>query len=950
MKKYFWLLVSLIWLLWTSVFATYEDFSKQLETMWLDVTNIEKQDSISRYDLARLLNIVECKDCIKPNQDMVNKYVENYRSTFTAAEDKDFSDIKYLWGIYNNQSYYYCVAYVGDNSYMRWYPKATSPVCGGQFCGTKSTTTAEFIQVTINILAKYIYKDILLNRKEVNTRINKLKTDSYEAKNFTSEDKNTITEKSKSCGNSCTLQNADEVNLYLKYCMFNLSKCWMQEIGKIKQWSWPVAELNVLYNQNIIDIDQSLRGNTAKNIDGTTVLETLFKLNGEVRCTFNNDYDCDGTDNSKDNCQNTYNPNQKDTDTDTIGDVCDDDIDNDGIKNPIGIIDAEEKIDISKWTKATDNCLFMLNTGQEDTNQNWIGDVCEDNINNQIGLYITIDTLVWSAPVTTTFTAMTEWIIQDISWDFGDGTQGKGSPITHTFYDPGMYNVQAIAKGNSANAKAQVIVIIGGQQWDNKALQTRASSIWGENSTESTLSASLVGTFDTIERTFPKENTSSTKESNENFTKIFKERWENPVIVKGYRNGELVGISYFTIGIQAGKWSLLKSNSANPEINEKVLFDTKTYNINQDDIVKVDRDFWDGNKKSNTTLTMEYAYTTPGKKIVTQTITLSDGKVVTNIITINVEDKTLLTSYALVMTPSSLLTNIGQNINFSTRIIGTLLKTPLTQITEFGDGITQQKAWTEKLPSLFVHNYQTNGSLTPQNSMYIDQCTYLKSQATIAVQGTNSCLNAQIQGTLKDTYRCDLDGDQIPDICDTDIDNDGIQNLLGLMNFENKNCSYASNPNVANANLNQEILAKHYQSICSLDNAPFTNNPDQLDLNQDGIGDIQSDLQIVSSGEIVDTDNDGIIDTQDLCPTIQETWNGVMDGDGCPEINEEMKCNQTTLVQDTLVVTTECNQCPCQFWDFSSDLTNNDQVRAILRNKKKTIQYKFSLPWIVDFQ
>ncbi|HBB04837.1 TPA: hypothetical protein DCZ39_08380 [Patescibacteria group bacterium] len=118
---------------------------------------------------------------------------------------------------------------------MRGYPKATSPVCGGQFCGTKNTTTAEFIQVVINIIAKYIYKDMSLNRKEVNTRVTNLKADSYEAKNFNSNEIKSITEKSKSCDNICALQNNTEVNLYLKYCMFNVTKCNMKEVGKIKQ-------------------------------------------------------------------------------------------------------------------------------------------------------------------------------------------------------------------------------------------------------------------------------------------------------------------------------------------------------------------------------------------------------------------------------------------------------------------------------------------------------------------------------------------------------------------------------------------------------------------------------------------------------------------------------------------------------------------------------------------
>ncbi|HBB04836.1 TPA: hypothetical protein DCZ39_08375 [Patescibacteria group bacterium] len=61
--------------------------------MGLDVKNVEAQSSISRYDLARLLNIVECKDCIKPNQDMLNKYVQNFWSAFGSG--KDFADISF---------------------------------------------------------------------------------------------------------------------------------------------------------------------------------------------------------------------------------------------------------------------------------------------------------------------------------------------------------------------------------------------------------------------------------------------------------------------------------------------------------------------------------------------------------------------------------------------------------------------------------------------------------------------------------------------------------------------------------------------------------------------------------------------------------------------------------------------------------------------------------------
>jgi hypothetical protein len=63
--------------------------------MGLDVQKIEAQNSVSRYELARLLNIVECKDCIYPDQDMLTKYIQSFWAGFTKTPGKDFGDINF---------------------------------------------------------------------------------------------------------------------------------------------------------------------------------------------------------------------------------------------------------------------------------------------------------------------------------------------------------------------------------------------------------------------------------------------------------------------------------------------------------------------------------------------------------------------------------------------------------------------------------------------------------------------------------------------------------------------------------------------------------------------------------------------------------------------------------------------------------------------------------------
>jgi formylglycine-generating enzyme required for sulfatase activity len=79
------------------------------------------------------------------------------------------------------------------------------------------------------------------------------------------------------------------------------------------------------------------------------------------------DDDGDGVPNSQDNCPTIYNPGQEDADQDGLGDVCDpcphdpsNDIDGDGVCGD------------------TDNCPTVSNVGQEDADGDGVGDVCDN--------------------------------------------------------------------------------------------------------------------------------------------------------------------------------------------------------------------------------------------------------------------------------------------------------------------------------------------------------------------------------------------------------------------------------------------------------------------------------------------------------------------------------------------------------------------------------------------
>lgn len=91
------------------------------------------------------------------------------------------------------------------------------------------------------------------------------------------------------------------------------------------------------------------------------------------------DVDGDGVVNSKDNCASTSNPDQKDTDADGLGDICDTTPGN-AVAPALAPTEGGDQTldsDMDGITDIEDNCPSVANDDQLDSNDNDVGDACD---------------------------------------------------------------------------------------------------------------------------------------------------------------------------------------------------------------------------------------------------------------------------------------------------------------------------------------------------------------------------------------------------------------------------------------------------------------------------------------------------------------------------------------------------------------------------------------------
>ena len=415
MKKLFWYIVCI--LLWYNVASANTDFLQLLESKGIDTQILLNSSTVQRGEVTNLLNIVDCQDCYRPTKEMTSSLMQSWRNIFRTYPWNNFDDVSYDTSIVNTNEYY-CIAYVGNKWYMNWFPRSTSPVCSWKFCSKNNITNADVIQTVFNITAKIFYSQYKANWSQISTRLIAQPTETQ--KYFWLEDIAVIENGKKQCVSwSCAIDSTDALQTYVKYCTYESTACGMQEFPFAKQWKRPIAEMNILVQQGIFTTDDMQNLNIEDFAKGAFILDILWRVKERAQCIDNDDQDSDGVNDYNDNCYATYNPRQLDTDQDKIGDVCDNDLDNDWVKNPIWIID--------------DGWNIVFDSIQNDTNL----------LSEVLGLSIQQSLITWDEY---SFIAKYIWRLKDFTWDFGDNTSKKWIDVSHLYTKPWVYIVRLTAK------------------------------------------------------------------------------------------------------------------------------------------------------------------------------------------------------------------------------------------------------------------------------------------------------------------------------------------------------------------------------------------------------------------------------------------------------------------------------------------------------------------------
>lgn len=298
--KYITSFIFLFWFLYISeTFSDYTGFTKQISQYNFDINQFSQLQNVPRYDVVRLLNYSECQDCTFPSQWYLNKFTWEWFLSLQKTPGNFFGDIKTNIVDYKWDNIYYCISYVADKNYMNGYVN-TSPSCPGDFCGERSITYAELIQIMSNITAEHYTGKYSINRYTVNSWIKTIKTSNpIVYQNFDLLDLSNISSGSKE-NRKLIISTRSQLQTYIKYCTYNPKDCGFVEFDNIKSWQRPIADYNFLINEGILSRAEANSINIHKFPSGQDILKYIYRMYSKTQCSFNDDYDWDGTLNRND--------------------------------------------------------------------------------------------------------------------------------------------------------------------------------------------------------------------------------------------------------------------------------------------------------------------------------------------------------------------------------------------------------------------------------------------------------------------------------------------------------------------------------------------------------------------------------------------------------------------------------------------------------------------------
>ncbi len=942
--------------------------------VWID--SILQRGTVTRYEMSNFLNLANCKDCTNPTKDQLERFSEQRRDDAKQIEWNNIDDIVLGKQFFEWNEYSICVAEVVDTQLMTWFPKTTSPFCPWRFCGTNTLTRGDFTQAIIKFYGSDLYSLATINRLDFQTWI--------EENGVVLDESSTIIvdEALSTCaGTNCSIRSAEEFDLYTKYCRNNLRACWMQSTSWLWESDVSVVATNILFDLNLVKretIDELWRFDA---IPSNVFLDIMDSLIRQSNCQWSDDEDDDWVVNDEDNCAFEYNPRQKDMDRDAMWDVCDYDIDGDGILNIPWVVDDDGNLYFQRIWDSADNCILTPNPDQDDRDYDGIWNACdtdgkslanpnawedlEDERLTSWSLSIKANVTQWSPPLLVDFEAISDSDFTEIQWYFGDGSWSKKSSPDHVFSQDGIWTVRAVATfadGSKAAAKQSIHV----KWWESSfvAFEAKAEPLTGKIPLEVNFQHVYQWELDTVVWTIGDEEV--WVQAWQDYLYIFENEWMYEVLAQWYRLSQLVAQSRVSVDVladtaQESQWrsALLQAKDLLIPQGQDNEFVTVLEGFEEEDILRVTWNIWEY-QIATLASNYNYRFAQSWPTLIKQTIEFKDWY------------PALIQEMTVYVVPSEWDWNppVWARLEIDKSLVQVWEEVKAEILLEAWDPNSirsirrmrdDRSLDTNELEQIMV--FEKSGSRRIVAHVVTNAWELLIMESTINVLWNSACVT--------NDWFCDFDEDGIVDQCDDDIDGDGVANLLGILIWENDACRFTKW--VIDLERLQDQISR-IKTWEPFDNCPFSSNSSQEDADEDAYGDACDSQPWENDGEVdedeKDTDGDWIIDKEDACPKLAENLNGKEDADGCPELwwwgwsssswgswgsGNWNGSNWWGFGGwwglgnnwDSYLEADECYQCPCPKADFASQLMPWDRVKAVLVDPSEEKVYSHSAPKLV---